>query len=47
VLNGDGRAVDVTDIERAVRLSRRVSVLALAACAGARLAYGAARGRRP
>jgi adenosylcobinamide-phosphate synthase len=37
VLNGDGRAVEVRDIERAVRLSRRVSWLALGACAGARL----------
>ncbi|MFG3493426.1 cobalamin biosynthesis protein [Streptomyces sp. NPDC047928] len=41
VLNEEGRAVDVADIERAVRLSRRVSVLALAVCAGGRLAYGA------
>ncbi|MGW7364884.1 cobalamin biosynthesis protein [Streptomyces sp. NPDC054841] len=46
VLNGDGRAVEVADIERAVRLSRRVGVLALAACAGARLVHGAVRGRR-
>ncbi|WP_406140884.1 cobalamin biosynthesis protein [Streptomyces sp. NBC_01089] len=30
VLNGGGRPVDHTDIERAVRLSRRVSLLALA-----------------
>ncbi|MEY9990342.1 adenosylcobinamide-phosphate synthase [Streptomyces sp. V4I8] len=37
VLNGAaGRAVQVTDIERAVRLSRRVSWLALGVCAGAR-----------
>ena len=46
VLNGGGRAVDVTDIDRAVRLSRRVGVLALAACAGARLAVGAMGRRR-
>ncbi|MFE7777521.1 cobalamin biosynthesis protein [Streptomyces sp. NPDC057445] len=46
VLNAEGRTVEVTDIERAVRLSRRVGVLALAVCAGARLAYGATRGRR-
>ncbi|ELS52237.1 cobalamin biosynthesis protein [Streptomyces viridochromogenes] len=38
VLNGtSGRAVQVADIERAVRLSRRVSWLALGVCAGARL----------
>ncbi|MFI6118297.1 cobalamin biosynthesis protein [Streptomyces sp. NPDC051064] len=41
VLNGEaGRDVRVTDIERAVRLSRRVSVLALAVCAAGRLAMG-------
>ena len=48
VLNGAaGRAVQVTDIERAVRLSQRVGVLALGVCAGARLLLGrrAARGR--
>ncbi|GAA2236156.1 cobalamin biosynthesis protein [Streptomyces amakusaensis] len=39
VLNGDGRPVDVTDIERAVRLSRRVSLLALVASAAGRLAF--------
>ncbi|AIR97657.1 cobalamin biosynthesis protein [Streptomyces glaucescens] len=37
VLNTQGRAVRVTDIPRAVRLSRRVSWLALGVCAGARL----------
>ncbi|MER5291040.1 cobalamin biosynthesis protein [Streptomyces pharetrae] len=37
VLNTQGRAVQVTDIQRAVRLSRRVSWLALGVCAGARL----------
>ncbi|MFC8596651.1 cobalamin biosynthesis protein [Streptomyces atroolivaceus] len=41
VLNGEaGRDVRVTDIERAVRLSRRVSVLALAVCAAGRLVMG-------
>ncbi|MFD9541268.1 cobalamin biosynthesis protein [Streptomyces sp. NPDC060022] len=45
VLNGGtGRDVRVADIERAVRLSRRVSVLALGVCAAARLASGR-RGR--
>ncbi|MFE6040063.1 cobalamin biosynthesis protein [Streptomyces sp. NPDC056452] len=45
VLNGaTGRDVHVADIERAVRLSRRVSVLALGVCAAARLASGR-RGR--
>ncbi|MFI1167819.1 cobalamin biosynthesis protein [Streptomyces sp. NPDC020801] len=37
VLNSPGRAVQVGDIERAVRLSRRVSWLALGTCAVARL----------
>ncbi|MFE9766259.1 cobalamin biosynthesis protein [Streptomyces sp. NPDC005808] len=37
VLNGGGRAVVVGDIERAVRLSRRVSWLALGACVAGRL----------
>ncbi|UUU21060.1 cobalamin biosynthesis protein [Streptomyces sp. DSM 40750] len=37
VLNGEGRAVQVADIERAVRLSRRVSWLALGVSAGASL----------
>ncbi|OKK08583.1 cobalamin biosynthesis protein CobD [Streptomyces sp. CB03234] len=46
VLNGEGRAVEVADIERAVRLSRRVSGLALAVCVGGRLAYGAIKRRR-
>ncbi|MGW0821159.1 cobalamin biosynthesis protein [Streptomyces sp. NPDC002845] len=36
VLNGEGRAVAVGDIERTVRLSRRVGWLALGVCAGAR-----------
>ncbi|WP_329115302.1 cobalamin biosynthesis protein [Streptomyces sp. NBC_01465] len=46
VLNGEARAVDIGDIERAVRLSRRVNVLALATCVAARGAYGVLRGRR-
>jgi adenosylcobinamide-phosphate synthase len=37
VLNGGGRAVVVGDIERAVRLSRRVSWLALGVCVAGRL----------
>ncbi|GHF03921.1 cobalamin biosynthesis protein CobD [Streptomyces spiralis] len=37
VLNGAGRAVRVGDIERAVRLSRRVSWLALGTCAAVKL----------
>lgn len=37
VLNGKGRTVTVGDIERAVRLSRRVSWLALGVCAAGRL----------
>ncbi|MEU6322425.1 cobalamin biosynthesis protein [Streptomyces sp. NPDC047009] len=37
VLNGAGRAVQVGDIERAVRLSRRVTVLALGATVAGRL----------
>ncbi|WP_189821474.1 cobalamin biosynthesis protein [Streptomyces finlayi] len=46
VLNGEtGRPVAVPDIERAVRLSRRVGVLALAACAAGRLAFSYAKGR--
>ncbi|MFF5478521.1 cobalamin biosynthesis protein [Streptomyces sp. NPDC012935] len=36
VLNGDGRAVGTQDIERAVRLSKRVGWLALGVCAVAR-----------
>ncbi|WP_236241219.1 cobalamin biosynthesis protein [Streptomyces sp. CC228A] len=46
VLNGQGRAVDVADVERAVRLSRRVSGLALVACAAGRLAVGAWKRKR-
>ncbi|QNP62674.1 cobalamin biosynthesis protein [Streptomyces genisteinicus] len=46
VLNGEGRAVEFGDIDRAVRLSRRVGALALAVCAGARLVRATTRGRR-
>lgn len=46
VLNGDGRAVQFGDIERAVRLSRRVGWLTLATCAAGRLAGHALRARR-
>ncbi|WP_051853238.1 cobalamin biosynthesis protein [Streptomyces aureocirculatus] len=49
VLNGGGRPVAVTDIERAVRLSRRVCLLALGVAVAADLARGArtaARGTR-
>ncbi|MFE9040800.1 cobalamin biosynthesis protein [Streptomyces sp. NPDC012421] len=37
VLNGGGRPVEVADIDRAVRLSRRVTWLTLAACVGGRI----------
>ncbi|MFC4467872.1 cobalamin biosynthesis protein [Streptomyces xiangluensis] len=37
VLNGEGRAVQVDDIERAVRLSQRVGGLALGVCVAGRL----------
>ncbi|MFI8325693.1 cobalamin biosynthesis protein [Streptomyces sp. NPDC085529] len=37
VLNGEGRPVEVADIDRAVRLSRRVTWLTLAACVGGRI----------
>ncbi|MBD0709951.1 MULTISPECIES: cobalamin biosynthesis protein [unclassified Streptomyces] len=37
VLNGAGRAVEVADIDRAVRLSRRVTWLTLAVCVGGRI----------
>ncbi|MBC3990961.1 cobalamin biosynthesis protein [Streptomyces sp. AC563] len=42
VLGAENRPVEVADIERAVRLSRRVSALALAVTVAGRLAYGAA-----
>jgi adenosylcobinamide-phosphate synthase len=46
VLNGGGREVDVADIERAVRLSRRVGAAAFALCAAARIAGAAVRSAR-
>ncbi|MFE5297444.1 cobalamin biosynthesis protein [Streptomyces sp. NPDC056632] len=46
VLNGTGRAVEVADIDRAVALSRRVTWLTLAACAGGRMIASALRKRR-
>ncbi|MEV6052494.1 cobalamin biosynthesis protein [Streptomyces sp. NPDC052107] len=46
VLNGDtGRAVRVTDIDRAVRLSRRVGLLALGGTVAARLLVKGLKGR--
>ncbi|WP_267241405.1 adenosylcobinamide-phosphate synthase CbiB [Streptomyces sp. PR69] len=51
VLNAAGREVEYADIERAVRLSRRVSLLTLAVCAAARIGTDAvvrrARKARP
>ncbi|MEU7486512.1 cobalamin biosynthesis protein [Streptomyces sp. NPDC042319] len=46
VLNDGARAVEGADIARAVRLSRRVSALALATTVGARIAVGAVRAAR-
>ncbi|MFD5554448.1 cobalamin biosynthesis protein [Streptomyces sp. NPDC127068] len=46
VLNGAGRAVAVEDVERAVRLSRRVGWLTLAVCAAGRGLLTARRVRR-
>ncbi|MGW0556266.1 cobalamin biosynthesis protein [Streptomyces sp. NPDC002926] len=46
VLNSGGRPVEFGDIERAVRLSRRVGWLTLATCAAGRLAGHALRARR-
>ncbi|MFD0153602.1 cobalamin biosynthesis protein [Streptomyces sp. NPDC055721] len=43
VLNGEGRPVEVADIDRAVRLSRRVTALTLAACVGGRMITGAVK----
>ncbi|WP_274556828.1 cobalamin biosynthesis protein [Streptomyces spiramyceticus] len=43
VLNATGRPVGVPDIERAVRLSRRVGALALGTAVAGRLAFGALR----
>ncbi|MFE7615540.1 cobalamin biosynthesis protein [Streptomyces sp. NPDC057496] len=46
VLNGEaGRAVEAADIERAVRLSRRVGVLALGVCAAGRFGVSLAARR--
>ncbi|MDV5144778.1 cobalamin biosynthesis protein [Streptomyces sp. SBC-4] len=45
VLNGEGRPVEVADIDRAVRLSRRVTVLTLAACVGGRVIVSALKRR--
>jgi adenosylcobinamide-phosphate synthase len=45
-LNAAGREVTVADIERAVALSRRVGLLALAVCAAASAAAGHRRARR-
>ncbi|OON74001.1 cobalamin biosynthesis protein [Streptomyces tsukubensis] len=46
VLNGAGRPVSADDIERAVRLSRRVGALALLTAAAGRWAHEAIRARR-
>ncbi|MFF7180362.1 cobalamin biosynthesis protein [Streptomyces sp. NPDC008121] len=46
VLNGEGRAVEVADIERAVRLSRRVTWLTLAVCVAGRALAGARQRKR-
>ncbi|MDV9193167.1 cobalamin biosynthesis protein, partial [Streptomyces sp. SR27] len=45
VLNGEGRPVEVADIDRAVRLSRRVTGLTLAACVGGRMIASALKRR--
>lgn len=45
VLNGGGRPVEFGDIERAVRLSRRVGALALGVCVAGRLIAGVGRRR--
>ncbi|MER7171210.1 cobalamin biosynthesis protein [Streptomyces mesophilus] len=45
VLNDAGRAVQVADVERAVRLARRVNALALAVCAVGSVPAGRARHR--
>ncbi|MEW2549326.1 cobalamin biosynthesis protein [Streptomyces sp. NPDC047002] len=46
VLGEGQRPVEVADIDRAVRLSRRVTWLALAACVAGRAAWGSIQGRR-
>ncbi|MGW6239550.1 cobalamin biosynthesis protein [Streptomyces sp. NPDC055094] len=43
VLNGEGRPAGTADIERAVRLSRRVTGAALAVCVAGRFGYGLAQ----
>ncbi|MFI1656674.1 cobalamin biosynthesis protein [Streptomyces sp. NPDC020472] len=45
VLNGEGRPVEVADIDRAVRLSRRITGLTLAACVGGRMIASALKRR--
>ncbi|WP_086829840.1 cobalamin biosynthesis protein [Streptomyces sp. NRRL B-24572] len=45
VLNGEGRPVEVADIDRAVRLSRRVTGLTLVACVGGRMIASALKRR--
>ncbi|MER7534993.1 cobalamin biosynthesis protein [Streptomyces sp. NPDC097704] len=45
VLNGEGRPVEVADIDRAVRLSRRVTGLTLAVCVGGRMIASALKRR--
>ncbi|WUD76055.1 cobalamin biosynthesis protein [Streptomyces sp. NBC_00510] len=46
VLGAGNRPVEVRDIERAARLSRRIGALALAVAVGGRLAWGAVARRR-
>ncbi|MGI5399848.1 cobalamin biosynthesis protein [Streptomyces sp. CA-135486] len=46
VLNGNGRPVEFGDVERAVRLSRRIGWLTLAACAAGRVTGQVLRARR-
>ncbi|MFK0230702.1 cobalamin biosynthesis protein [Streptomyces sp. NPDC090303] len=45
VLNGEGRPVEVADIDRAVRLSRRVTGTTLVACVGGRMIASALKRR--
>ncbi|MEU0400732.1 cobalamin biosynthesis protein [Streptomyces sp. NPDC006197] len=45
VLNAEGRPVEVADIDRAVRLSRRITGLTLAACVGGRMIASALKRR--
>ncbi|HEY9373373.1 cobalamin biosynthesis protein, partial [Streptomyces sp.] len=46
VLNGAGRDVEVADIERAVKLSRRVTALTLGVCVAGRVVAGAMKRRK-